>query len=61
MSTRADTKEKLIEIGKSGLTQKTCVSDAIRIWNMAPEVITNSKSVNQSKMAIKKFAKQLPI
>ena len=61
VSTRADTKEKLIEIGKSSLTQKTCVSDAIRIWNMAPEVITKSKSVNQAKIAIKKFAKQLPI
>jgi hypothetical protein len=31
VNTRADTKEKSIEIGKSVLVQKTCKSDAIHL------------------------------
>ena len=53
VSTRADTKEKPIEIGKSLLAQKTCVSDAIGLWNMAPELITKSISLSQAKTEIK--------
>ena len=59
--TRADTKQKPIEIGKSSLTQKTCVSDAIHLWNMAPETIANCTSLSQAKTEIKKFVSQLPI
>ena len=60
-STRADSMKKPIEIGKSNLVQKTCVSDAIRLWNMAPLPITNCTSLNQAKSEIKKFVRLLPI
>ena len=61
VSTRADTNNKPIEIGKTILTQKTCISDAIRLWNLAPDHIVKSKSVTQAKSAIKKYARHLPI
>ena len=34
--TRAMTSNRPIEIGSSILLEKTCVSDAIRLWNLAP-------------------------
>ena len=37
VSTRADIMEKPIEIGNTAVVQKTCMSDAIHLWNMAPE------------------------
>ena len=61
VSTRADAKNKPIEIGKTSLTQKSCVSDAIRLWNLAPENIQKSKNVTQAKAEIKKYSMQLPI
>ena len=61
VSTRADTTEKPMDIGRSLLTQKTCVSDAIRVWNMAPEKITTCTSQTLAKSEIKKFVRQLPI
>ena len=61
VNTRADTKEKPIEIGKSVLVQKTCISDAIHVWNNAPEKIINSITLSQAKTEIKKFVRQLPI
>ena len=61
VSTRADTINKPIEIGKSTLTQKTCISDAIRLWNRAPDQITKRKSLSQAKSEIKKYARRLPI
>ena len=61
VSTRADTVQKPLEVGRSALTQKTCISDAIRLWNMAPELITTCPSQSLVKLEIKKFARQLPI
>ena len=61
MSTRADLTERPIEIGKSALTQRTSISDAIRLWNRAPTKIKDSKSLNQVKREIKSYVKQLPI
>ena len=61
VSTRADTNNKPLAIGKSILTQKTCISDAIRLWNFAPDYVVKSKSVTVAKTAIKKYARQLPI
>ena len=37
VNTRADINQRPVEIGKSLLAQKTCVSDAIHLWNRAPE------------------------
>ena len=61
VNTRADIKERPIEIGVSSLTQKTCVSDAIHLWNLAPDLIKNTTSLYHAKSEIKKFVAQLPI
>ena len=55
VNTRADTKEKPIEIGKSVLMQKTCISDAIHVWNNAPEKFIKSITLSQAKTEIKKL------
>ena len=60
VSTRGDYKRKPIEIGKTNLSQKTCISDAIRIWNQAPDSVTNSLTVTQAKNEIKKYVTSLP-
>ena len=61
MSTRADQAGRPIEIGKTALTQKTIVSDAIYLWNRANNNVTESKSIYQAKKEIKSFVKTLPI
>ena len=61
MTTRADVAGRPIEIGVTALTQKTCVSDAIHLWNRSPKSVTESKSVYQAKKEIKSFVKSLPI
>ena len=60
-STRADMSNRPIEIGKSALSHKTCVSDAIRIWNLAPTKVTECESLYKVKREIKSFVKSLPI
>ena len=52
--------KKLI-IEKSKLTQNTCISNAIRLWNKALPNVTTSVSVWGAKSEIKKYAKTLPI
>ena len=37
VSTRADIKERPCDVERSANTKKTCISDAIRLWNLAPE------------------------
>jgi hypothetical protein len=61
VSTRADQSGRLVEIGKSVITQKTSVSDAIRLWNKAPAKVTESKSLYSAKKEIKIYAKSLPV
>ena len=61
VSTRADMTDKPVEIGKSLIAQKTCVSDAICLWNIAPEIITTCSSLSIVKSKIKKYVMQLPI
>ena len=61
VSTRADINERPIPVGKSNLTQKTCVSDAIHVWNLAPNTFTDCTSLTNTKTEIKKFVKTLPI
>ena len=60
-STRAAHKGKPINIGKSTATRNSCVSDSIRIWNLAPRNITESKTAYLAKKAIKEYARSLPI
>ena len=61
VSTRADQKGGPMEIGKKLLTQKTSTSDAIRIWNLAPPNVTESKTIHLAKKEIKSYVKLLPI
>ena len=61
VSTRADIKERPCDVERSANTKKTCISDAIRLWNLAPEKIALSKTSYQAKLEIKIFTKSLPI
>ena len=60
INTRADMAGRPIEIGKSVLTQKTSVSDAIHLWNKAPINFAECSSIHQVKRAIKSYVKSLP-
>ena len=60
-TTRAVTSGRPREIGRTRLTQNTCISDAIKVWNRAPSAVTDSKSLYQAKKESKKFVKTLPI
>ena len=60
-TTRADANERTKEVGTSTIAQKTCISDAIRKWNIAPELLKNSKSLFQAKREIKNYERGLPI
>ena len=61
VSTRADTTGRLIEVGKSNTSRNSSTSDAIRLWNIAPNTITGATSLYRVKKEIKVFASQLPI
>ena len=61
VTTRASLWGKPVEIGTSNLTQSTCTSDAIRVWNKAPKSVTECLTLYQVKKAIKEFVKSLPI
>ena len=61
MNTRAMTSNQPIEIGKKILTQKTCISDAIKLWNVAPEELKNIRTLFAMKKATHKFVATLPI
>ena len=61
VNTRADASNRPIQIGKSLLAQKSSVSDAIRIWNKAPDKVTTCSSIGQAKNEIKIFVKLLPV
>ena len=61
VTTRASEKGRPINIGKTNTTQNTSTSDAIRIWNICPDIIKDSKTVYQAKSQIKAFVKTLPI
>ena len=61
MSTRGDMACRPKEIGKTILIQKTCVSDAIHLWNQSPKIIKESNSVYKAKKEIKAYVKLLPV
>ena len=60
-TTRAAARGRLCEKGRSSLTQNTCISDAITLWNLAPSAVTDSKTLYQVRKEIKKHVKSLPI
>ena len=59
--TRAAENRRPIEIGKSSQSKNTCVSDAVRVWNLAPEEVKGTKSLFLAKKAIKDYVKSLPV
>ena len=59
--TRADAINRPCEIGKSVLTQSTCISDAIRLWNGAPHSIKNCLTAYRAKKEIETYIKTLPV
>ena len=59
--TRAITHERLVEHGKSLISQKTCINDATRLWNDLPEEIKQCATLNQIKKHAKLYAKKLPM
>ena len=60
-TTRATTVVRLIENGLSCLSQKTCINDAVRIWNKLPTTVTECATFGQIKKQAKTFAKTLPV
>ena len=56
-SSRGVTTGKLTE----PLTLNTFIGNATRLWNKAPLVIKNSKSISVAKKEIKQYCKSLPI
>ena len=43
------------------LTQKTMISDAIKLWNNAPWELKNSKNIYQLKASTRDYVKTLPL
>ena len=58
-STKACTSGKLMESGRSVIAQKTCINDAIKLWNKAPKQVTQCLTLSQIKVQSKLNAKSL--
>ena len=61
METRAAKNKRPVEIGKNNQTKNTCVSDAVRVWNLAPEKVKGKETLFSAKRAIKDYVKSLPV
>ena len=61
METRAMSNRTPKELGTTTLISKTCISDAIKIWNHAPMDIKNSETIYSVKKKVKEYVKTLPI
>ena len=60
-ATRACTTGRLIECGVSTLSQKTCINDAVKLWNSLPVSVTMCETLSQVKKQAKLFAQTLPV
>ena len=60
-TTRACTSGKLVETGKSVITQKTCKNDAIKLWNSLPKYVQTCSSHSEIKTQAKIYVKSLPV
>ena len=61
MSSRATSRSDIIVKGKIELRQSSFVNDAAKNWNIAPNIIKQSKSLSCAKREIKKIVQTLPI
>ena len=50
-------KGRPVEIGRSTMAKNSSISDSIRIWNLAPNSVTETKTLYQAKRAIKEYVK----
>ena len=55
------TRNATCEKFKINNTLNTFIGDATRLWNAAPNTVTDSKSIGLAKKNIKAFCKSLPI
>ena len=55
------TNNRPIEIGTSALQEKSCISDAIKLWNLVPEEVKRSNYIHAIKTLTKQYMKTLPI
>ena len=60
-STRASTRGDLTTGASTVKSQATFINDAIKVWNIAPLIIKNSKSLAIAKKEIRKFVTTLPV
>ena len=60
-NTRAMTSNRPIENEASCLIAKSCISDAIKLWNKAPIELKNCKSLYAVKKSARAFALTLPV
>ena len=60
VTTRAITSGKLVEEGISGLAQNTFYNDAIKVWNLAPDIIKCVALYGLQKQD-QKYVKSLPL
>ena len=60
-STRACSRGRLLDNGYSELSQKTCINDAVRLWNSLPNSVTTCETLSQIKKQAKLFAQTLPV
>ena len=53
--TRGDVSDKIVENRKTTLNLNLCISDAISLWNMAPQKIRSATTLSEAKREIKSF------
>ena len=59
--TRASKENLVMESAGGQILMTTFISDAARLWNLAPKLIKNSTSLYLAKRNIKEFSLTLPI
>ncbi len=59
--TRGNNGIRFKEKKRTTLIKNSFIGDGAKLWNNAPETITNAKSIDIAKKAIKKYCKTLPI
>ena len=61
LRTRSAATNKLNEARGGKILNSTCINDAAKLWNNAPESITNCSSLYSIKKHIKAYTATLPI
>ena len=59
--TRGNNGIRFKEKKRTTLIKNSFIGDGAKLWNNAPETITNAKSIDIAKKAIKKYRKTLPL